>query len=235
MLTTDEFIVCDVPPLPNPPVLPEGRPLAAETGEVADAAERDGARVEDTAKAKRVTFKSPKDEEESSSSSDDVDVGDDDDDEYSDRAYYANQKKREMARVARIASRLNMDDASIKAAKTGVEAVAAKAAEASKQRAKEAAAEHESYLKMFGDVGQVLYPFLSNTKLNSTQGSEAISTVTESGSVGTEEQWWCTVCELCGDADDLLICPCGNKLHRECAVTTSDKVPHCSRYCRTVV
>ncbi|RNF18373.1 uncharacterized protein Tco025E_04519 [Trypanosoma conorhini] len=190
----------DVPPLPRPPVVRVGQPLAAaRESQTPPPANNDG---DDD-----VAF-----DTSGGTGDDDDDDDDDSEDVYSDEEYYARQKDREQVRVARIMSLLQMDDPTTAAA--------------GKDATDEAAA-RESYMQLFGDVGDVLFPALNAAK---TTSRKAASATTATGAGGTPN-CCCIVCELQDEADRLARCPCGGWVHEECAVSVTNGVPRCSQFC----
>ncbi|SCU71768.1 uncharacterized protein TEOVI_000334900 [Trypanosoma equiperdum] len=247
MVQDDELEVHDVPPLPKPPVVPERRPLKAASGEVTDAGDGDGEGEALAEKVENIDVNAAADvsdrngdsaadsSDSSTSGSSDSEGGGSSDDDYSDDKYYRDRKKREEARMARIATKLNMDDAAVRAAKTSRDAVAAGTAAASKQREKEAAEEHKSYIQMFGDVGQVLFPALTNMKRSVASKNGANNATSVDGfTTNPGEPLCCVVCELYGEVEELLVCRCGNKMHRDCGSSTVDGTLYCSKYCHAV-
>ncbi|PBJ68127.1 hypothetical protein BCY84_22399 [Trypanosoma cruzi cruzi] len=194
----------DVPPLPQPPILRRGKSLAVEGG--AQKLHPDGNKEKGDPKL-----------DTSSGTDDDDDDGDKDDDDddnsedfYSDEKYYEKKKEQEQATRARVMSFLQMDDSS--------------AATRGKDAAEEAAA-RDSYMELFGEVRDVLFPTLNAMKAMSTE--VATAAVKDTSNVSN----CCIVCELQDEAGGLVRCPCGSWVHVDCAMSVSSGVPRCSQFC----
>ncbi|KAG8346405.1 hypothetical protein ERJ75_000784100 [Trypanosoma vivax] len=184
----------------------------------------------------------------------DVDTSDSSSDyEYDDEKYLERQKRRDEARMIRIAQRLEMDKELVLATKEGYSAVGAGSRAAMQKRLNEDEKAQNEYVQLFGNMDETMLPgsVLKKSSLmygNLRRARWDARRVKTGGTDPTAEHFSschveepsnsqksalriCVVCELPDNEEVLRFCSCGSWVHSECASYGSGNVARCSLYC----
>ncbi|ORC85805.1 uncharacterized protein TM35_000321200 [Trypanosoma theileri] len=221
----DSVVLADVPPLPQPPSLWTAPFLpTAETSHVHSQKNNNN----NNNSKNEIQPQKEKDDEDEDDDDDDSIVNEndeeeeeDEDEDYDDDKYYNRQHAREQARLSRILSALQMEEPSVEEKEKNDKNKA-------ERRSEEETAAQDSYMQLFGEVKEVLFPTLNTMKIP-TSACKNTKTTTNKKDLDSR---FCVVCELSGIEDELVVCCCGNCIHRDCTHTSMNGEWRCSRFCQ---